>query len=56
MKTFVWIGVAVGSTIGSFLPMLWGGSAFSMSSVLLSGVGGALGVWGGYTTGKYMGL
>jgi predicted MFS family arabinose efflux permease len=43
----VWIGILVGSTIGGFLPELWGGSAFSYTSVLLSGVGVLLGLWVG---------
>jgi hypothetical protein len=37
----------VGSTIGSFLPLLWGDSALSMASILLSAVGGVFGIWGG---------
>ena len=37
----------VGSTIGSFLPLLWGDSALSMSSILLSAVGGIFGIWAG---------
>lgn len=46
-KTAIWGGMMVGSTIGSFLPLLWGDSALSMSSILLSAVGGVLGIWGG---------
>ncbi len=30
----------IGSTIGGMIPMLWGDSAFSVTSVLLSGAGG----------------
>ena len=37
----------VGSTLGGFLPLLWGDSALSMSSILLSAIGGVLGIWGG---------
>lgn len=47
-KTLIWIGVFAGSTIGSFLPMLWGDSALSFSSIILSTVGGLAGIWGGY--------
>lgn len=36
-----------GSTIGSFVPLLWGDSALSMSSILLSAVGGVFGIWAG---------
>jgi predicted MFS family arabinose efflux permease len=41
----IWIGVFIGSMIGGFLPELWGGSAFSYTSVLLSGVGAFVGLW-----------
>lgn len=55
MKTYVWGGLFLGSTIGGALPYLWGGSALSFSSVILSAVGGALGIWVGYQIGKGMG-
>jgi hypothetical protein len=35
----------IGSTIGGLLPALWGGSTFSYTSVLLSGVGALIGLW-----------
>lgn len=34
-----------GGAVGGYLPLLWGGSAFSMSSILLSGVGAFFGIW-----------
>lgn len=46
-KSLVMGGMVAGSTIGSFLPLLWGDSALSMTSILLSAVGGVLGIWGG---------
>jgi len=42
----------VGSTLGNMLPMLWGGDAISVSGVLLSLVGGAVGIWVGYRLGQ----
>ena len=45
----------VGSTLGSFLPLLWGADVLSISSIVLSAVGGAVGVWGGFVVGKYIG-
>lgn len=51
MKSLIWIGLGVGSTVGGMVPLLWGGSALSMSSVLLSAVGGLVGIWGGYKMG-----
>jgi hypothetical protein len=47
-RTFIWIGVFIGSIIGSLIPGLWGDDMFSYSSVLLSGVGALVGLWVGY--------
>ncbi len=47
-KQLIWLGLFVGSTAGSFIPLLWGGSALSLSSVFLSAAGGVLGIWLGY--------
>ena len=55
-KTVIWTGMAVGSTIGSFVPLLWGADLISFSSVVVSGVGAVLGVWGGYQFAKYTGV
>jgi len=51
-KKIIWIGMIVGSAIGNMLPLLWGGDAISMTGVLLSGVGGILGIWAGYRLGR----
>jgi hypothetical protein len=56
MKTFIWGGMFAGSAVGSLLPLLWGDSALSLSSVILSGVGGIGGIWGGYVLAKYIGI
>jgi hypothetical protein len=45
-----------GSFAGSYLPALWGGSIFSLSSILLGAVGGLLGIWAGYKISVRMGL
>ena len=42
----VWLGVAVCSTIGSLIPMLWGGSMFGGWSLFLSVVGAFVGLDG----------
>jgi hypothetical protein len=47
-KEFIMIGMVVGSTIGSWLPTLWGAGWLSMSSVFGSVVGGLAGIWLGY--------
>ena len=44
-KKVIWLGMGVGSTIGSVIPLLWGGSELSMSSIFLSAFGGAVGIW-----------
>jgi hypothetical protein len=51
-KKFIWIGMFVGSTIGNMLPMLWGGDAISISGVVLSLIGGIIGIWVGYRWGQ----
>jgi hypothetical protein len=47
-RSFIWIGVFVGSTIGSLIPGLWGDGVFSYTSVLLSGAGALVGLWIGF--------
>ncbi|HSX00798.1 MAG TPA: hypothetical protein VLF67_01030 [Candidatus Saccharimonas sp.] len=40
------LAVGVGTTVGSFVPYLWGDTNFlSGWSILLSGVGGIVGIW-----------
>jgi hypothetical protein len=51
-KKLIWIGMFIGSTIGNMLPLLWGGDAISVSGVLLSLVGGIVGIWAGYRLGQ----
>ena len=48
LKTFIWVGLFVGSTLGGMVPELWGDSAFSGWSLVLSTVGGFGGIWAGY--------
>ena len=48
----VWIGLTVGSVVGGYLPALWGGDLISFSSVVLSAVGGIVGIWVGYRFGE----
>jgi hypothetical protein len=45
MRWAIWIGIFIGSTIGGFIPALWGDDLFSYSGVLLSGVGAFVGLW-----------
>ncbi len=47
-KSFIWICLTIGTTVGAYIPDLWGASVLSMSSIILSGVGGFAGIWIGY--------
>lgn len=52
-KHIVWIGIFVGSTLGGLIPELWGAGIFSLSSILLSGVGAVAGIYGAYKLTEY---
>lgn len=53
MKTWVMIGMGVGSTVGALVPMLFGdASLLDGWSILGTLVGGILGIWAGYKIGK----
>ena len=54
MKTLTMFGAIVGSCAGSYIPVLWGGSLLSMSSLLLATVGGFAGIWIGYKIAVWM--
>ena len=47
-KPMIWIGMFIGSTIGGFIPSLWGSNFLSFSSILLTAVGGIIGIWLGF--------
>lgn len=47
-KSAVWIGIIVGSGVGSIIPMLWGDSVLSFSSVIFSAVGAIIGIYIGF--------
>jgi len=42
------IGMVIGSTVGGYVPTLWGTDLFSISSILGSLIGGILGIWGAF--------
>lgn len=56
MKKLVIFGMIIGSIAGGYVPLLWGGSALSMASILLSGAGGLLGIWIGYKAAQRIGI
>ena len=41
-------GMVIGTYAGSYIPLLWGGSLLSMSSILFGGVGGFVGIYVAY--------
>ena len=44
-KSILMIGMVVGSSAGSAVPMLWGAGLFSMWSILFTFLGGIAGIW-----------
>jgi hypothetical protein len=42
---FIWLPIFIGSAIGGADPELWGAEMLSYSSLLLSGIGGLIGLW-----------
>jgi uncharacterized membrane protein YeaQ/YmgE (transglycosylase-associated protein family) len=45
MQGRIWLGVLIGSTVGGIIPDLWGAGLLSYSSLVLSAVGGFVGLW-----------
>lgn len=52
-KSLVMLGLFVGSTAGSYIPVLFGASVFSFVSVIGGAVGGAIGVYICYKISEY---
>ena len=48
LKRLAWIGVFVGSTVGGYIPTLWGADFFSFSSIIFSALGSLVGIWVAY--------
>lgn len=40
--------MGLGSILGGYIPTLWGAGMFSFSSVILTAVGGMIGIWLGF--------
>ncbi len=47
-KRIVTLFMFVGGVLGGYVPLLWGASVFSMSSIFLSAAGALLGIWIGF--------
>jgi len=53
-KTLIFTFLFIGSIIGGSIPLLWGGSPFSLSSVFWSTIGSFAGIYVGYGLGQRM--
>ena len=52
MRGVIMISVLVGSTVGGFIPALWGAGVLSVAGVALSILGGTAGIWVGARLGS----
>ncbi|HUD10223.1 MAG TPA: hypothetical protein VMR28_00955 [Candidatus Saccharimonadales bacterium] len=53
MKLMIWVGILVGGTIGGWVgALMTHDNWFSVSSILLSGVGSLVGIWAAYKISK----
>jgi hypothetical protein len=48
MKGLIYLGVIIGGLIGSYIPVLFGQSAFSFVSILGGTIGSFAGLWVAY--------
>ena len=45
MRSVIGLFATFGTIAGGYLPSLWGGSSFSLASVVCAALGGLAGVW-----------
>jgi hypothetical protein len=45
MRSVIGLCAGVGTFVGGYVPSLWGGSPFSLASVVCAALGGIAGVW-----------
>jgi len=53
-KILVMLGMTLGSSIGGYIPAMWGGDIFSFSSLFGSLVGGIIGALLGFKISSYL--
>ena len=46
-RRVVWLFVGFGMTVGGFVPLMWGGSALGLASLVFGTLGGVAGLWAG---------
>lgn len=51
----MWIGLFVGSSVGSAIPLLWGDDLLALASLGLSMVGAIVGIFAGFRLGQALG-
>ena len=56
MSKLIWVGLFVGSSVGGYLPSLWGAGMLSFAGVAGSVVGGIAGIFVGYKLGVHWAL
>jgi hypothetical protein len=44
-RRVVWLFVGVGMVLGGFVPVVWGGSALGLASLVFGSLGGVAGLW-----------
>ncbi|HTO91745.1 MAG TPA: hypothetical protein VMJ70_11500 [Candidatus Sulfotelmatobacter sp.] len=44
-KRLIMIGMVIGSTLGGWLPSLWGAGGFTVTAVVFGAIGGLAGIW-----------
>jgi hypothetical protein len=47
MRSVIGLCSLVGMSVGGYVPVLWGASGFSLTSLLFGALGGVAGVWVG---------
>ena len=47
-KSLIWFGMLVGSTVGGYVPTLWGADLISFSGLFGSFIGSLVGIWAAY--------
>ena len=55
-KLLIGTGTLLGTTLGSYIPVFWGGSLLSLTSIFFSVMGGIVGIWIGYRLSKLLGF
>jgi len=53
-KTLIYIFMIIGTTLGGYVPTLWGDTFFSLTSVILTAIGGFLGIYIGFKISQNM--